>query len=121
MNQFILIFLGGGIGSILRFLLSKYVSSNFTHINVLGTLSANLIATSLLAVLIYFYHEKNAIDEAWRLFLITGICGGFSTFSTFSFETYELFRLNMPFYALLNILISVSLGVVIMLILHKVS
>lgn len=121
MNHILLVFLGGGIGSVLRFLLSKYITSNFTHINVAGTLYANLLATSLLAVLIYFIHEKSAIDLSWKIFLVTGICGGFSTFSTFSYETYELFKMNMPIYAILNILISVGLGVFIMFMMSKLA
>lgn len=118
MNYLFLVFVGGGIGSVLRYLLSKYISSNFTHINVVGTLSSNLLASLLLAFLIYFMHEKNSLDIGWKLFLVTGLCGGFSTFSTFSYETYELFRLQMPLYALLNILISVGLGVFIMFIIN---
>lgn len=121
MNHILFVFVGGGIGSVLRYLLSKYITSNFTHINVLGTLSANLLATTILAFLIYFVHEKNPIEMGWKLFLVTGICGGFSTFSTFSYETYELFKLNMPLYALLNIFISIGLGVFIMFILSRLS
>ena len=121
MNHILFVFIGGGIGSVLRFSLSKYITSNFTHINVLGTLYSNLLATSLLAVLIYFVHEKSGMDLSWKIFLVTGVCGGFSTFSTFSYETYELFKMNMPLYAMLNILISVGLGVFLMFIFSKMA
>ncbi len=121
MNQLFFVFIGGGIGSVLRYLLSKNITSNFTHINAVGTLASNLLATLLLAIIIYFVHEKNPIELGWKLFLITGLCGGFSTFSTFSYETYELFKLNMPLYAILNILISVGLGIFLMFIIHKTA
>ena len=121
MNHILMVFIGGGIGSVLRYLLSKYITSNFTHINVIATLSSNLLATSLLAVLIYLFHEKTPIDLSWKLFLVTGICGGFSTFSTFSYETYELFKMNMPMYAILNILISIGLGIFMMFVISKLA
>ena len=121
MNNILYVFLGGGIGSVLRYLISKVVTSNFTHINVKGTLIANLLASLLLAFLIYFIHEKQAMEIGWKLFLVTGLCGGFSTFSTFSYETYELFKLGMPAYALLNAVISISLGVFIMFVMSKIA
>lgn len=114
-----LVFLGGGLGSVMRFLLSKYTTSNFTHINPLGTLLANLLASLLLAVLIYFVHQKHGLSEPAKIFLITGFCGGFSTFSTFSYETYELFKMDLTWYAMLNAGISISLGVLIMYITAK--
>jgi len=121
MKYLFFVFVGGGVGSVLRFLLSKYTTSNFTHINVLGTLFANLLATLLLAFLIYFVHDKNPMQMGWKLFLITGLCGGFSTFSTFSYETFELFKLNMPYYALLNLFISLSLGIFIMYVMSRLA
>lgn len=57
----------------------------------------------------------------WKLLLVTGFCGGFSTFSTFSYETYELFKMNLPFYAILNVIISIGLGVFIMYLMSKIA
>jgi len=121
MNSLIFIFIGGGIGSVIRFLISKQVSSNFTNINPLATLTSNFLATLLLAYLMYFIHDKNPMHMGWKLLTITAVCGGFSTFSTFSYETYELFKMNMSLYAILNILISVGLGVFVMFVLSKVA
>lgn len=121
MKYIFFVFMGGGLGSVFRYLVSKYTTSNFTHINVLGTLFANLLATVLLAFLIYFVHDKNPMQMGWKLLLVTGLCGGFSTFSTFSYETFELFKLNMPFYALLNVFISIGLGVFIMYIMSRMA
>ena len=121
MKNIFFVFIGGGIGSVLRYLISRCLTSNFTHINVLGTLLANLLATLFLAFLIYFVHDKNPIQMGWKLLLVTGLCGGFSTFSTFSYETFELFKLNMPFYAFLNIFISLGLGIFIMYIMSRLA
>lgn len=121
MNHIFFVFLGGGIGSVLRYLLSKYMTSNFTHINPIATLSSNIIATLLLAYLMFFIQDKHPMDLGWKLFAVTGICGGFSTFSTFSFETFELFKLNMPFYAVLNVVISIGLALVALYLMSKLA
>ena len=119
MSNVFFIFIGGGTGSVLRYLISRSMSSNFTHIHPYAILSSNLLASLLLAYLMYYTQERDTMFIGWKLVTLTALCGGFSTFSTFSYETYELFRLNMPFYAILNILISVGLGIFIMFLLSK--
>ena len=119
MNAMFAIFIGGGLGSLARFYVAKFLTSNFTHINPLGTLVANMLAIIVLAFSIYWFHNKGMMQPTVKLLLVTGFCGGFSTFSTFSYETYELFRLNMPYYAIANALLSVSLGVFFMFIIAK--
>ena len=121
MNHIFFVFIGGGIGSVLRFLLSKYMTSNFTHINPIATLSSNVLATLILAFLMYFIHDKNPMDLGWKFFAVTGICGGFSTFSTFSYETYELFKLNMPIYAILNVTVSIALVLIVMYLMSRLA
>lgn len=116
-----MVFIGGGLGSVVRYLLSKYTTSNFTHINPLGTLASNLLASIVLAVLIYFIHQKHGLSEPAKVFLVAGFCGGFSTFSTFSYETYELFKLGLPWHAVLNASISITLGILIMFITSKIA
>lgn len=121
MNHILFVFIGGGIGSVLRYLLSKYMTSNFTHINPIATLSSNVIATLLLGYLMYIIQDKHPMDLGWKLFAVTGICGGFSTFSTFSYETYELFKLDMPIYAILNVLISIGLALIVLYLMSRLA
>ncbi len=113
------VFIGGGLGSVARYLISKSTTSNFNHVNPVGTILANLLATFLLAVLLHFMHQKYGLSQPVKLLLVTGFCGGFSTFSTFSYETYELFRMGMPWYAVGNVLISLFLGLLIMYLMTK--
>lgn len=108
MNAFY-VFLGGGIGALMRFgltyLIQKFPKSSFP----IATLSANVIASLLLGVLIaVIIKMKGAQADSFQAFWIVGICGGFSTFSTFAKENLELMERGQWIIAILNILISVS-------------
>lgn len=105
MMNVIWIFLGGGTGSVIRFLLA-WLFSKTTLSLPFATLSANLISCGLFAIMIGAYGTRLQIPETYRSFVIIGICGGLSTFSTFSFETYELIKLGMSGWAIANILVS---------------
>ena len=113
------VFLGGGIGAALRFLISKGTTVFFTGNFPLGTLLANLISCLLLAIVTYKFSDS--INTNTKLFLITGICGGLSTFSTFSFETFELLKNNYWPWAIANVLISVVACLLVLYIVYKAT
>lgn len=110
---YLAVFLGGGIGSVVRFSFSKWISSGFEQINPLATLASNTAASLVLGIWVYIALHKLQLPPYWKAFWVTGFCGGFSTFSTFSFETFELFKLGYINYAIANVLVSVLLAVLI--------
>lgn len=104
-----LVFLGGGLGSCLRFALGRWA----VHAGAAatwGTLLANVLACGLLGYLAAELDRGCADAPSWRLFLATGLCGGFSTFSTFSLEALALAQSGRPGAAALYVGLSLGLG-----------
>jgi CrcB protein len=88
----LLIGLGGGLGSILRYFCQKWIYQLYPHPFPWGTFLVN-VAGCFLIGLFYAASEKSVIFTAdWRLLLTTGFCGGFTTFSTFAYENMTLLR-----------------------------
>src|SRR6266566_3728351 len=85
------VFLGAGVGALLRWWLGGQLNSLLPAIP-LGTLSANLIGGYIIGVAIAFFAAFSAIAPEWRLLVITGFCGGLTTFSTFSAEIVTLMQ-----------------------------
>lgn len=119
MHTLIAIFVGGGLGSVTRFGISKFITSDFKNINPIGTLTANVISTILLGLILFITTEKFIISPNIKALLIVGFCGGFSTFSTFSYETFELIRSGNYYFAAANLLVSIFLGVGVLFILAR--
>lgn len=89
---------GGFIGSILRYLLSL-VGQRFSFTFPHGTLWANLLGCLALGIVTALATETEALSPTTRLFLATGICGGFTTMSTFTYETFQFAQDSEYLYA----------------------
>lgn len=111
-NNILLVGFGGAVGSILRYLFQKWVNESYHHNFPLATFLINIIGCFIIGVL-YALGEKGSILTAQtRLLLITGFCGGFTTFSTFAFENVNLLRIGDNFYFFLYVAGSVALGII---------
>lgn len=80
---------GGAVGSALRFWLSLQLNGQQARWPW-ATIIANLAAALVLGALFTLLRERPEASPAWRLFIATGFCGGFSTFSTFSLELWQM-------------------------------
>ena len=109
MRILFLIGTGGFIGSVFRYLLSQFIQGKFLSAFPFGTLGVNLLGCFVIGI-IFALSEKGNMSAEWRLFLATGICGGFTTFSAFSNETVALLRGDQMGYAFLYVSASVILG-----------
>lgn len=92
MRSILMVFIGGGLGSVVRFSLGKWISSLHTHHFPYGTLVANVLACFILGLIIGLADQRQLFSPNARLFWTVGFCGGFSTFSTFSQETFYMFH-----------------------------
>ncbi len=84
MKNLLFVFIGGGFGSVLRFLIGKWLNSEngFPY----GTFAANIIGSFLIGIILSYAAKNNTLSEGQTLLLATGFCGGFTTFSTFAYE-----------------------------------
>jgi CrcB protein len=105
-----LIGLGGGIGSICRYLLQVLITRHFASTFPAGTLLVNITGCFIIGLLFGLGNRHAWLTLEWRLFLITGICGGYTTFSSFSYESISLIREGNYLYFLSYVLLSVALG-----------
>jgi len=101
------VFLGGGLGSISRYGIGQVLQN--THIPI-GTLTANIISSLILGYLLGA-NDTTLLKSESRLFLMTGFCGGFSTFSTFSGELYAQLQSDQVLPAILYLILSIVSGV----------
>jgi CrcB protein len=107
MNNLLLVFLGGGAGSVARYGISEFVKLRFRTSFPLATFCSNVLSCLILALTIGYFSEKIGANASLRTLILIGFCGGFSTFSTFSYETVELMRSGNTMLAFINILLSV--------------
>ncbi len=91
MKHLLLVFLGGGTGSVLRFLIGKYLNSTETGIPY-GTFAANILGSLLIGIILGLAAKNDSLSQNQTLLLATGFCGGFTTFSTFAYENHVFLK-----------------------------
>ncbi len=91
MKQLILVFVGGGFGSVLRFIIGKWLNNSETGIPY-GTFAANIIGSLLIGIILGLAAKNETLSQSQTLLLATGFCGGFTTFSTFAYENHVFLK-----------------------------
>lgn len=109
MNELPLIILGGGIGSACRYLISTFANRHFGNSFAWGTMTVNLLGCLLIGFLVGLV-DRSILSKTYRLFLVTGFLGGFTTFSSFSLESIGMIIEGSIGKGLLNIGVNVVLG-----------
>ena len=92
MKQFLLVFIGGGIGSLLRYLMGFYLNSHKTGIPY-GTFTANVLGSLIIGIILGYSYKNNLLSNNTILFIATGFCGGFTTFSSFAYENHLFLKM----------------------------
>ena len=111
MKNLLLVFVGGGIGSVLRYALSRWINAQSVSHFPYGTFLVNIIGCFFIGFFVFYTERYGAEGSQWRLFLVTGLCGGFTTFSAFAFENVTLLNEQRLFLFLTYTIGSVALGI----------
>lgn len=117
--NYLLVFVGGGIGSVCRYIINQGLHK-YSFAFPWATFIANALSCMLFGVVAALL-LKHKIAPAQGIFLLTGFCGGFSTFSAFTNETFLLFQNGQSLYATLNIIANVVVCIVCLYIALKIT
>lgn len=109
--NFIAVFIGGGLGALLRYILSIFYSKEFA-ILPFHTLLGNFIGCLLAGIAFGIFLVKAELNPILKTLIITGFCGGLTTFSTFSLETVNYLQTGEYLKAILYILISLLICII---------
>jgi CrcB protein len=107
-KQFALVGLGGALGSMLRYATSLLVAKHYSNTFPLATFITNVLGCLLIGLLIGYFGKNT--NQQLQLLLVTGFCGGYTTFSTFSAENIALWQSQQYFTVIIYTIGSVLIG-----------
>ena len=110
MMRYLLVLAGGGTGALARYVAASAIMTRFGGKFPLGTLAINVTGSFLIGFLMTMLTERFQLDPQWRLLLVVGFLGGYTTFSSFEWETYTSVRDGALWAGMLNVVSSVVLG-----------
>ncbi|WP_309641585.1 fluoride efflux transporter CrcB [Flavobacterium sp.] len=110
LRTLLLIALGGGIGSMLRYLTSVVIEKYYNAVFPLATLIVNILGCLLIGIIMGLLEKNQLTNSSMKWLFVTGFCGGYTTFSTFGYENIALLQSQHSGLAFLYIAASVIVG-----------
>ena len=110
MDRYALVLVGAGLGGLMRFLLGTWIMTKYGGRFPLGTFLINITGSFLIGLLMTMFTERSHLHPNWRLFLVVGVLGGYTTFSSFEYETFQAVRDGARPLGLLYVTGSVLIG-----------
>lgn len=112
MDRFVMVFVGAGAGGLARFIAGTIIMQRYVGRFPLGTFIINISGSFLIGILMTFLAGRLDLSPNWRLLLVVGFLGGYTTFSSFEYETFVAARSGGSLLALLNVVGSIVFGYV---------
>ena len=110
MDKYLVVLTGAGLGGLARYLAGTWIMEKYAGRFPLGTFVINITGSFVIGVLMTLFTERWQHHHNWRLFLVVGVLGGYTTFSSFEYETYVSVRDGARWMGLMYVMGSVALG-----------
>ncbi len=110
MDRYLVVLAGAGLGGLARYVAASWIMLKYGGRFPLGTLVINVSGSFLIGVLMTLLTERLSPHPNWRLFLVVGVLGGYTTFSSFEYEIYQSVRDGARWMGMLYLTGSVVLG-----------
>lgn len=114
MSKFLLLFIAGGLGSLSRYLLSGFFQRVINISLPVGTYLVNIIGCFLFGLIWAYAQDRIALSPEFRVIILTGFMGAFTTFSTFIFESSALLDSSQWFYFVINVVGQIIIGIILL-------
>ncbi len=123
--NFLLVFIGGGIGCVLRYIIGLGFLKTTASLP-LATFVSNIVACGVFAITVWLINTNQTLNQQAgasviniKLLVLTGFCGGLSTFSTFGYESFLMFKQGMHLYAFINVIFTTVICLAIFYIFNR--